>query len=359
MPSQPVNARIACLVCEGCEYFSLVQGSDEARKEVTKQALYTALEAGLRLLHPFMPFVTEELWQRLPRRPAAASESAPDAAADSAPPVSIMTARYPEGAAAGRADAGAESAMENVAAVVREARALRVANGLKPKDAAAVSLACTVRAFCAGRLPISAIRRVHVTVSLLHRLHCWPCRNARHAVSGCICRVGCIRTVELDACCSETSDLPVQLTAGLGVQDDASRDILSARADDIATLVGACPSCAALPAGAPAPAGCAVAVVDASTTLYLHLAGLLDPEMELAKLRKQLGEAEKRLEAVRGRIGMPAYAANTPEDVRARDDAKVAELVSELERLGAAMTEMQSLAEQNGAAAQRGAGGEA
>ncbi len=26
-----------------------------------------ALDTGLRLLHPFMPFVTEELWQRLPR----------------------------------------------------------------------------------------------------------------------------------------------------------------------------------------------------------------------------------------------------------------------------------------------------
>ncbi|KAL4071956.1 tRNA synthetases class I-domain-containing protein [Scleroderma yunnanense] len=33
-----------------------------------QQTLYTCLDYGLRLLHPFMPFVTEELWQRLPRR---------------------------------------------------------------------------------------------------------------------------------------------------------------------------------------------------------------------------------------------------------------------------------------------------
>ncbi|KAJ7176055.1 tRNA synthetases class I-domain-containing protein [Mycena crocata] len=34
-----------------------------------KSTLHTCLDHGLRLLHPFMPFVTEELWQRLPRRP--------------------------------------------------------------------------------------------------------------------------------------------------------------------------------------------------------------------------------------------------------------------------------------------------
>jgi valyl-tRNA synthetase len=34
-----------------------------------QNTLYTCLDLGLRLLHPFMPFVTEELWQRLPRRP--------------------------------------------------------------------------------------------------------------------------------------------------------------------------------------------------------------------------------------------------------------------------------------------------
>jgi valyl-tRNA synthetase len=41
----------------------------ESVKKSAQQTLYTCLDAGLKLLHPFMPFVTEELWQRLPRRP--------------------------------------------------------------------------------------------------------------------------------------------------------------------------------------------------------------------------------------------------------------------------------------------------
>lgn len=43
-------------------------GSTEA-KTAAAQTLYTCLETGIRLLHPFMPFITEELWQRLPRKP--------------------------------------------------------------------------------------------------------------------------------------------------------------------------------------------------------------------------------------------------------------------------------------------------
>jgi valyl-tRNA synthetase len=61
--------------------------TDEAAPAPTrksaKQTLYTCLDYGLRLLHPIMPFVTEELWQRLPRRPN-----------DLTP--SIMLAPYPE-----------------------------------------------------------------------------------------------------------------------------------------------------------------------------------------------------------------------------------------------------------------------
>ncbi|XP_061383734.1 valine--tRNA ligase isoform X2 [Danaus plexippus] len=42
------------------------QGSPEAQT-AARQTLYTTLELGLKLLSPFMPFITEELYQRLPR----------------------------------------------------------------------------------------------------------------------------------------------------------------------------------------------------------------------------------------------------------------------------------------------------
>ncbi|KAI9013757.1 valyl-tRNA synthetase [Phycomyces nitens] len=38
-------------------------------KLAAQNTLYTCLEAGLKLMHPFTPFVTEELYQRLTRRP--------------------------------------------------------------------------------------------------------------------------------------------------------------------------------------------------------------------------------------------------------------------------------------------------
>lgn len=45
-----------------------VFGSDDEEAKKTAQiTLYRALEIGLRLLSPFMPFITEELYQRLPR----------------------------------------------------------------------------------------------------------------------------------------------------------------------------------------------------------------------------------------------------------------------------------------------------
>eukprot|EP00798_Chlamydomonas_sp_ICE-L_P023645 gene23645-9174_t len=39
------------------------EAENDAAKQSTREALWICLETGLRLLHPFMPFVTEELWQ--------------------------------------------------------------------------------------------------------------------------------------------------------------------------------------------------------------------------------------------------------------------------------------------------------
>ncbi|XP_039752970.1 valine--tRNA ligase isoform X2 [Pararge aegeria] len=43
------------------------QGSED-QKSAARRTLYTTLEYGLKLLSPFMPFITEELYQRLPRQ---------------------------------------------------------------------------------------------------------------------------------------------------------------------------------------------------------------------------------------------------------------------------------------------------
>ena len=41
-------------------------GDDEERKKTTRSVLAHVLDQTLRMLHPYMPFITEEIWQRLP-----------------------------------------------------------------------------------------------------------------------------------------------------------------------------------------------------------------------------------------------------------------------------------------------------
>lgn len=46
----------------------ILAGTDEAAKITRSQTLYTLLTTSLKLLHPFMPFITEEIWQSLPKK---------------------------------------------------------------------------------------------------------------------------------------------------------------------------------------------------------------------------------------------------------------------------------------------------
>ncbi|MCF6138114.1 valine--tRNA ligase [Pseudalkalibacillus berkeleyi] len=41
-------------------------GEDEAQKKTTRSVLAYVLDQTMRLLHPFMPFITEEIWQHIP-----------------------------------------------------------------------------------------------------------------------------------------------------------------------------------------------------------------------------------------------------------------------------------------------------
>jgi valyl-tRNA synthetase len=70
------------------------EASTEAQKRGTRRTLVTVLEALLRALHPVMPFITEEIWQRV--HPLAAPLlAAQKARADQASVDSLMLANYP------------------------------------------------------------------------------------------------------------------------------------------------------------------------------------------------------------------------------------------------------------------------
>lgn len=47
-------------------YFTGNDPKFTSERRFAQDTLWFCLDTGLRLLHPFMPFVTEELWQRLP-----------------------------------------------------------------------------------------------------------------------------------------------------------------------------------------------------------------------------------------------------------------------------------------------------
>lgn len=92
------------------------QRSASAACIAASETLYTCIETGLRLLHPFMPFLTEELWQRLPRR------------SDSEPP-SIVVAAWPTAAAIG-ASPDIEAGMDIVREICHTVRAVRSKYGM-------------------------------------------------------------------------------------------------------------------------------------------------------------------------------------------------------------------------------------
>jgi len=102
--------------------------SEIADKAETKAALTTLVsvfEAALRLLSPFMPFVTEELWH---------------AVYDEDPPAkSIALTRYPI-AAEGKSDKVALAAMELIQNLIVEVRALRKEIGVEEKASTPIEL---------------------------------------------------------------------------------------------------------------------------------------------------------------------------------------------------------------------------
>ncbi len=114
-------------------YIELVKATvtaeaDAPERTVARARLIAVLEQSLRLLHPFMPYLTEELWLKLP---VDHSKLLHSAYAGVEP--TIMLAAFPKGADA-LIDERAESEMSAVIDLISRVRNIRSEMNIKPGD---------------------------------------------------------------------------------------------------------------------------------------------------------------------------------------------------------------------------------
>ncbi|MBR2179113.1 MAG: valine--tRNA ligase [Selenomonadaceae bacterium] len=113
---------------EYCDWYieltkSRLYGDDLKSKQTALYVLSTVLEKTLRLLHPFMPFLTEEIWQKLPHEGE-----------------SIMIAPWVNG---GTVDEISEKSMSAIMETIKTIRNLRAEVGVQPKKQSTVVLHIT------------------------------------------------------------------------------------------------------------------------------------------------------------------------------------------------------------------------
>ena len=143
---------------EFCDWYielakSALNGDDPVAKASTRAVLVFCLDRVLRLLHPFMPFLTEEIWQRLPM---------------ARPTESICVAPYPE-ADRQLDDERAEAEMRPLIEVIEGVRAIRGESNLSPalKLAAQVQspvaeVRATLEKWSSYLMPLAGLAKVEI-----------------------------------------------------------------------------------------------------------------------------------------------------------------------------------------------------
>ncbi|HUE81666.1 MAG TPA: valine--tRNA ligase [Pyrinomonadaceae bacterium] len=117
-----------------CDWYIELSKTAVTAEEATSQRitarsrLLTVLEQALRMLHPFMPYITEELWQRLPLAPEKLLHPAYEGASPA-----IMLAAYPESDET-LIDEEAEWEMQAIIDLISRARNIRSEMNIKPSE---------------------------------------------------------------------------------------------------------------------------------------------------------------------------------------------------------------------------------
>ncbi len=219
---------------------------DESARPVARQVLATVLDNLCRLLHPIMPFVTEEAWQAL--NAVAPQRGLAEPWGDPAP--SVCIAAWPRGQR-DRHDPMAESTIGHWQEKIAALRNLRAERGVPEKARINPIIIANGPAAEALRVGESHIR-------------------------------------------SLTAADSITIVSQLDQRPDQSA----------ATVL---PDC----------------------EVILPLAGLIDIEAERSRLRKQLGDLERQLQALRSKLGNESFVSRAPAEVVAQTRTRVEELATQ------------------------------
>lgn len=215
----------------------------EESRYVAQYVLWYVLKHTLQLLHPYMPFITEEIWQNLPH-------DGP----------SIMIAPWPE--PSGLAAPVQERAMETVMSVITEIRTMRSEKNVQP-----------------GR--------------------------------------------KITAICQGAPDVLAILTAG-------ELDIVNLAG--LETLI--------LEEPGEKPAQALSAVVE-GINIFLPLADLVDLDEEIARIKKDLAEAQGELQRAESKLLNEGFISKAPRAVVEKEQEKVESYTATVERLQILLQELQ------------------
>ena len=240
---------------EFCDWYlelikpDLFQDADQTRKTASQAVLLATLSALVRLLHPVMPFISEEIWQKLPGTSG-----------------SIMHAAFPV-AEPGLLDPEAVKKMELVMAVIGGVRNIRGEMGIAPSQ----KMTAVVRSDVPET--IAAIEAASPYIRNLARLQSFSCLK-------------------------ENDPVPAKAASTLA----------------------------------------------AGVEIYVPLAGLIDFDLETARLTKELKKATKELGQIEKKLANEKFLANAPEDVVLKEKGKQEEMAAKVAKFGENLEKIQQLA---------------
>jgi valyl-tRNA synthetase len=228
-----------------------LQSDDEAKQRGTRQTLVRVLEGVLRMAHPLMPFITEEIWQRV--APLAGKEGP-----------TIMTQPYPKGDV-GHIDEAAVREMEWVMEFILGVRRIR------------------------GEMNIAPGKPLPVLLQNGQPMDRQWLGNSREL----LLKLGRLEEIVWLESADEAPESAIALLGDLRI--------------------------------------------------LIPMKGLIDKDAELARLAKEIQRIEKDLPRVEGKLADPSFIDKAPQQVVEKEQARLAEMRSGLQRLKAQAERIRAL----------------